>query len=67
VFEDLTIKRYIVAMHELINDSGGGPYLLSADRLGGGRWLYAYYGRPGHRWGRDYGFAFAVSQVSSQH
>lgn len=58
--------RYIVAMHEPINDSDGDPNLLSADRDSGGRWLDAYYGRPDDRWGRDDGFAFAVSQVSSQ-
>ena len=59
--------RYIVAMHEPINDSGGDPSLLRADRDGVGRWLSAYHGRPGDRWDRGGGFAFAVSQVSSQH
>jgi hypothetical protein len=53
---------YIVAMHEPINDSGGEPSLLNASRYDVGRWLGAYYGRPGSRWGRDSGFAFAVSQ-----
>ncbi|MEK7193607.1 MAG: hypothetical protein AAB652_02355 [Patescibacteria group bacterium] len=57
---------YIVAMHEPINDSDGGPRLLRADRSDGGRWLDACSGRPGRRWDRDGGFAFAVSQVSSQ-
>ncbi len=55
---------WIVAMHEPINDSGGDLRLLGADRDSDGRWLYAY---PDDRWGRDSGFAFAVSQVSSQH
>ena len=58
---------YIVAMHEPINDSGGGPSLLSASRDDGGRWLGAYNDRPDYGWDRDDGFAFAVSQVSSQH
>ncbi|MDP3794037.1 MAG: hypothetical protein Q8R07_04800, partial [Candidatus Uhrbacteria bacterium] len=58
---------YIVAMHEPINDSGGDPHLLSADRVDDGRWLGACYGRPDDRWDRGDGFAFAVSQVSSQH
>lgn len=58
---------YIVAMHEPINDSGGGPGLLYACRDDGGRWLSACSGRPDDRWNRDDGFAFAVSQVSSQH
>ncbi len=56
---------YIVAMHEPINDSGGVPGLLYADRGGDGRWLYACVERPLGRWDRDYGFAFAVSQVGS--
>jgi hypothetical protein len=57
---------YIVAMHEPINDSDGGPGLLSADRGDVGRWLNAYRGRPGLRWYRDGGLAFAVPQVSPQ-
>lgn len=55
----------IVAMHKPINGSGGDPGLLNARRDVGGRWLRAYGGRPGCRWGRGGGFAFAVSQVSS--
>lgn len=58
---------YIVAMHEPINDSDGDPRLLCAGRGGVGRWLSAYYGRPDDGWRRVGGFAFAVSQVSSQH
>jgi hypothetical protein len=54
---------WIVAMHKPINDSDGDPALLSAHRGGDGRWLYACYGRPGGRWVRELGFAFAVSQV----
>ena len=56
---------YIVAMHEPINDSDGDPDLLVAHRDDGGRWLRAFRGRPGHRWDRDYGFAFAVSSTSA--
>ena len=58
---------YIVAMHEPINDSDGDPLLLDADRDGGGRWLHAFYDGPDYGWYRGSGFAFAVSQVSSQH
>ncbi|MDO8590106.1 MAG: hypothetical protein Q7R69_02440, partial [bacterium] len=58
---------YIVAMHEPINDSDGDPSLLIADRDDDGRWLCAYGGGPDYRWGCGNGFAFAVSQVSSQH
>lgn len=58
---------YIVAMHEPINDSDGGPSLLCARRSGRGPRLDAYVGRLGSRWGRGHGFAFAVSQVSPQH
>ncbi len=53
----------IVAMHEPIKDSDGDPYLLRADRSGDGRWLCAYCVSPGHRWDREYGFAFVASQV----
>lgn len=56
---------YIVAMHEPINDSDGVPDLLYASRGGGGRWLSACSDGPDDGWGRDDGFAFAVSQVSS--
>ncbi len=58
---------YVVAMHEPVNDFDGVPNFLGADRSGDGRWLNAYYGDPGSGWDRDNGFAFAVSQVSSQH
>lgn len=57
---------WIVAMHELIKDSGGYPTLLSADRNDGGRWLGTSYGNPDRRWGRVDGFAFVASQVSPQ-
>ena len=58
---------HIVAMHEPINDSDGDPFLLSAGRHGVGRWLDAYSGGPGDGWHRGSGFAFAMSQASSQH
>ncbi len=51
---------------EPIKDSDGGPDLLSSYRDGGGRWLYASYGRPGDLWNVDGGFAFAVPQVSTK-
>ncbi len=57
---------WIVVMHEPINDSDGDPNLLIADRSGDGRWLGACYDGPGDWWDRVHGFAFAVSQVSSQ-
>jgi hypothetical protein len=57
---------YIVAMHEPINDSDGDPSLLGAYRDDGGRWLRACYDGPDFWWRRDRGFAFAVSQISSQ-
>jgi len=69
-FTDKEIKAmglwYIIAMHEPIKDSGGDPRLLGVNRSGGGRWLSAYLDGPDYRWSRDNGFAFAVSQVSSQ-
>ncbi len=54
---------WIVTMHEPIEVSGGSLRLLGAHRGDGGRWLDAYYGTPGVRWGRGHGFAFVVSQV----
>ena len=56
---------WIVAMHEPIKDSAGGPSLLCARRGDFGRWLRAYCGGPDVRWDRDDGFAFAVAQVGS--
>ncbi len=56
---------YIVTMHEPIKDSDGVPCLLSSGRGGGGRWLCAYYGRPGGGWDGNGGFAFVVPQVSA--
>src|SRR3990167_3581782 len=56
-----------LGMPEPINDSDGDPFLLYADRDGVGRWLDACRGGPDDRWYRVNGFAFAVSQVSSQH
>ena len=70
-FTDKEIKAmgliWIVAMHEPINDSEGDPALLNANRRDDGLWLDARYGKSNYRWHRDFGFAFAVSQVSSQH
>ena len=58
---------WIVAMHEPIKDSGGGPSLLGADRYDGGRWLNACcVDGPGYGWFREDGFAFVVSQVGPQ-
>lgn len=54
---------WIIIMHEPIKDSGGGPFLLGADRDGGGRWLSTARDDPEFRWSRDDGFAFAVPQV----
>ena len=54
---------WIVAMHEPIKDSGGGPNLLGASRFGGGGWLRAGWDRPGIGWDDSVGFAFALPQV----
>jgi hypothetical protein len=54
---------WIVAMHDSIQDSGGVPLLLSADRGGSGSWLSTNYGNPGSGWNHSSGFAFVVSQV----
>ena len=51
----------IVAMHEPIEDSDGGPSLLDAHRSVGGRWLGAYWDYPDSRWHRGFGFAFSLA------
>lgn len=69
-FTDKEIEQmglwYIVAMHEPINDPAGSPFLLNANRDDFGGWLGVYYDWPDGGWDRGGGFAFAVSQVSSQ-
>ena len=69
-FTDKEIEQmglvWIVAMHEPIDDAGGGPRLLSAYRSDVGRWLLTCCGGPDSWWDRGHGFAFAVSQVGSQ-
>ncbi len=57
---------WIVVMHEPINDSGGDLRLLASRRSDGGQWLDACYGKPGDGFYRERGFAFVLSQVSSQ-
>ncbi|MFA5994548.1 MAG: hypothetical protein WC823_06345 [Parcubacteria group bacterium] len=56
---------WIVAMHEPIKDSVGGPVLLYADRHDDGLRLYAYFDLPDYKWYRDGGFAFVVVQKLS--
>jgi hypothetical protein len=67
-FTDEEIKAmgvpWIVVMHKPIKDSGDDPGLLYANP--DDRWLDAFYGRPDLGWGREGGFAFAVSQVGTQ-
>jgi len=55
----------IAAMHDPIEDSGGGLALLSANRDGDGCYLVAFSVNPDNRWLRGYGFAFSVEQVVS--
>lgn len=59
---------HIVVMHEPIKDLDGDRLLLNVDRDKNGCWLSACDGAPDGIWGRDGGFAFAVSvsQVGSQ-
>lgn len=67
MFTDAEIEemglRWIVAMHEPIKDSDGGPGLLSTCRGVDGPWLSADCGRPDDQWYRVSGFAFAVVQA----
>ncbi|MDB5275018.1 MAG: hypothetical protein JWO58_3385 [Chitinophagaceae bacterium] len=41
---------YVAALHDPIADRGGYPSVLDAHRDDGGRWLDAYWGRPGRKW-----------------
>jgi|GEM_PF-1195315 len=50
---------------DISRNSDGDPNLLGANRNDDGCWLNAYWDKPGNRWNRDNGFAFAVSQLSS--
>ena len=54
---------WIIAMSDPIKDSVGDLYLLCVDA--GDHSLGAGYGDPGSGWGRRYGFAFAIPQVSN--
>ena len=55
--------NWIVIMHEPIKDSGGYLSLLGTSTRDSFSGLDAYYGIPGSRWGREYGFAFVAPQV----
>ena len=57
--------RWIVAMHDPIQDSDGDLHLLGANRYDDGSWLRTFYDYSGFRWGREVGFAFAVPQFDS--
>lgn len=50
----------LVIMHKPITDSGGDLGLLGPRCHNDGRWFETFDGRPGYRWGRDYGFLFLV-------
>jgi hypothetical protein len=50
---------------DISRNSDGDPNLLGANRNDDGVRLNAYWDKPGNRWNRDNGFAFAVSQLSS--
>lgn len=69
-FTDEAIEQmglvWIVAMHEPIDASDSELYLLDAGRDEFGCWLNTRNDRPGLKWNRGRGFAFAVSQVCSQ-
>lgn len=52
----------LIAMHEPVSDSRGGPNVLGLFRYDGGRWLDACFGDPGRSWSRQDGFVFLVPQ-----
>ena len=45
-------------------NSDGDLNLLNANRNDDSSWLNTYYDKPGNRWNRESGFAFAVPQLS---
>jgi len=51
---------YIAGLHDTIEDSGGNPYVLVANRNDGGRWLSACWDGPQFQWYDDGCFAFLV-------
>ena len=55
----------IIAMHEPIKDSDGDSSLLCVSCDDGRQWLGAYYNGL-RKWDHGFGFAFAVSHVSTQ-
>lgn len=52
--------EYIASLHDPIKVAGGYPCVLLANRLGGGRWVFAFWDRPGDRWLGSGAFAFPV-------
>jgi hypothetical protein len=50
----------IASLHEPIKDSDGLPLVLIANRLDGGRWVFAFSDDPGGQWPGDGAFAFPV-------
>lgn len=55
----------IITMHEPRKDSDDHPSLFGVDCVGRGRWLRAECDDPDRQWGRERGFAFVVSQMST--
>lgn len=53
---------YIAVLHEPITDSGGDPLVLYTYRRDRGRWVHAYWDKPGYTWRDGGAFAFPVSQ-----
>lgn len=58
--------KWLITIHESVEDSDGGPGLLSTGRDGGGSWLSAGWDGPESQWLRESGFVFLASQVSPQ-
>ncbi len=51
---------YIAGLHDPILDSDGYPCVLGVYRGGAGRWLNAYWDKPGDQWDGCGAFAFLV-------
>jgi len=64
--EEMDGAWYIAGLHDPIEDSGGNPGVLLANRGGGGRRLGAGWGGPGNPWNDDGLFAFPVLASGTQ-
>ncbi|MEK7638028.1 MAG: hypothetical protein AAB375_01200 [Patescibacteria group bacterium] len=49
-YPDQPPGEWLLIAMEPLADSGGYLKVFSVEHVGSGRWLYSYYGEPGHAW-----------------